>query len=162
MLVPYDASLALLTCLTIYMSLFFQWKFYLTCLSCSGQKKVIKKQKQLSVTSNYNKICCFQKIEADRQLEAFSIQFVLLAIWKQALHICHTQAASAMEGSPSQETLRYRSTSKKYGSPDTEVHLDVCSTQLLEDISPQIEKAFLLEVEHAEGLAKAIEPGMTR
>ncbi|KAG6643284.1 hypothetical protein CIPAW_09G199700 [Carya illinoinensis] len=102
-----------------------------------------------------------EKIEADRQLEAFSIQFVLLAIWKQALHICHTQAASAMEGSPSQETLRYRSTSKKYGSPDTEVHLDVCSTQLLEDISPQIEKAFLLEVEHAEGLAKAIEPGNT-
>ncbi|KAG6697472.1 hypothetical protein I3842_09G201300 [Carya illinoinensis] len=101
-----------------------------------------------------------EKIEADRQLEAFSIQFVLLAIWKQALHICHTQAASAMEGSPSQETLRYRSTSKKYGSPDTEVHLDVCSTQLLEDISPQIEKAFLLEVEHAEGLAKAIEPEM--
>lgn len=102
----------------------------------------------------------FQKIEADRQLEAFSIQLVILAIWKQALHICHTQAASAMEGSPSQETLRYRSTSKKYDSPDTEVRPDVCSTQLLEDIS-QIEREFLLEVEHAEELAKFIEPGMT-
>ncbi|XP_041024436.1 serine/threonine-protein kinase ATG1c isoform X1 [Juglans microcarpa x Juglans regia] len=102
-----------------------------------------------------------EKIEADRHLEAFSIQLVILAIWKQALHICHTQAASAMEGSPSQETPRYRSTSKKYGSPDTEVRLDVCSTQLLEDISSQIERDFLLEVEHAEGLAKVIEPGNT-
>ena len=78
------------------------------------------------------------------------------------MHICHTQAASAMEGSPGQEIPRFRrSTSKKYGSPDTEEHLDVCSTQLPEDISSQIEREFLLEVEHAEELAKVIEPGMT-
>ncbi|XP_059462546.1 serine/threonine-protein kinase ATG1c-like isoform X2 [Corylus avellana] len=103
-----------------------------------------------------------EKIEADRQLEAFSIQLVILAIWKQALHICHTQAASAMEGSPGQEIPRFRrSTSKKYGSSDTEEHLDVCSTQLPEDISSQIEREFLLEVEHAEELAKVIEPGNT-
>ena len=103
-----------------------------------------------------------KKIEADRQLEGFSIQLVILAIWKQALHICHTQAASAMEGSPSQETTRFRrSTSKKYGSPDTEERLEVGITQLPEDIPSQIEKEFLLEVEHAEELAKVIEPGMT-
>ncbi|KAI3498500.1 hypothetical protein L1887_34275 [Cichorium endivia] len=39
------------------------------------------------------------------RLEAFSIQLVILAIWKQALDICHTQAASAIKGSPSQETV---------------------------------------------------------
>ncbi|KAM4090920.1 hypothetical protein ACJW30_09G099200 [Castanea mollissima] len=103
-----------------------------------------------------------EKIETGRQLEAFSIQLVILAIWKQALHICHTQAASAMEGSPSQESTRFkRSTSKKYDSPDAEERLSVGSTQLPEDIASQIEREFLLEVEHAEELAKVIEPGNT-
>ncbi|KAK4582027.1 hypothetical protein RGQ29_025263 [Quercus rubra] len=103
-----------------------------------------------------------EKIETGRQLEAFSIQLVILAIWKQALHICHTQAASAMEGSPSQESTRFkRSTSKKYDSPDAEERLSVGSSQLPEDIASQIEREFLLEVEHAEELAKVIEPGNT-
>ncbi|KAL4606620.1 hypothetical protein ACB092_09G116500 [Castanea dentata] len=103
-----------------------------------------------------------EKIETGRQLEAFSIQLVILAIWKQALHICHTQAASAMEGSPSQESTRFkRSSSKKYDSPDAEERLSVGSTQLPEDIASQIEREFLLEVEHAEELAKVIEPGNT-
>jgi serine/threonine-protein kinase ULK/ATG1 len=67
-----------------------------------------------------------------------------------------------MEGSPGQEIPRFRrSTSKTCGSPDTEEHLDVCSTQLPEDISSQIEREFLLEVEHAEELAKVIVAGMT-
>lgn len=103
-----------------------------------------------------------EKIEAGKQLEAFSIQLVILAIWKQALHICHTQAASAMEGSPSQETTRIRrSTSKKHGSPDTEECLEAVNSQGSEDLSSQIEREFLREVEHAEELAKAIEPGHT-
>ncbi|KAI3474134.1 hypothetical protein Pfo_028922 [Paulownia fortunei] len=38
------------------------------------------------------------KIEKGKPLEAFSVQLVILAIWKQALHICHTHAASATEG----------------------------------------------------------------
>ncbi|PON59921.1 Serine/threonine protein kinase [Parasponia andersonii] len=100
-----------------------------------------------------------EKIEADKQLEAFSIQLVILAIWKQALHICHTQAASAMEGSPSQETTKFRSTSKKLSSPDAEECLDVVSTQGPEEISSRIEREFLREVEHAEELAKIVEPG---
>ncbi|XP_062095465.1 serine/threonine-protein kinase ATG1c [Humulus lupulus] len=100
-----------------------------------------------------------EKIEADKHLEAFSIQLVILAIWKQALHICHTQAASAMEGSPSQETTRLkRSASKKYSSPDAEECADVVNTQGPEDISSQIEREFLREVEHAEELAKIIKP----
>ncbi|KAK9986422.1 hypothetical protein SO802_031373 [Lithocarpus litseifolius] len=103
-----------------------------------------------------------EKIETGRQLEAFSIQLVILAIWKQALHICHTQAASAMEGSPSLESTRFkRSTSKKYDSPDAEERLSVGSTQLPEDIASEIEREFLLEVEHAEELAKVIKPGNT-
>ncbi|KAB2630603.1 serine/threonine-protein kinase ATG1-like [Pyrus ussuriensis x Pyrus communis] len=99
-----------------------------------------------------------EKTQAGKHREAFSIQLVILAIWKQALHICHTQAASAMEGSPSQETTRFRTTSKKYNSPDMDESLDV-NTQGPEDISSQIEREFLQEVEHAEELAKAIEPG---
>uniref|UniRef100_A0A0V0HYQ8 Putative ovule protein n=1 Tax=Solanum chacoense TaxID=4108 RepID=A0A0V0HYQ8_SOLCH len=46
-----------------------------------------------------------EKIAAGRHLEAFSIELVMLAIWKQALHVCHTQAASAIEGSPNQKLL---------------------------------------------------------
>ncbi|KAJ0028297.1 hypothetical protein Pint_35320 [Pistacia integerrima] len=99
-------------------------------------------------------------MEAGRHLEAFSIQLVILAIWKQALHICHTQAASAMDGSPGQETTRLRSSSKKHGTPDTEECRDVNALGL-EDMSSQIEREFLREVEHAEELAKVIEPGGT-
>ncbi|XP_057971041.1 serine/threonine-protein kinase ATG1c-like [Malania oleifera] len=103
-----------------------------------------------------------EKIEAGRQLEAFSIQLVILATWKQALHICHAQAASAMEGSPTQETTRLRrSNSKKHGTSDMQECLDVVNTQGPEDICSQIERKFLLEVEHAEELAKVIDPGST-
>ncbi|KAJ7961362.1 Kinase family protein [Quillaja saponaria] len=105
-----------------------------------------------------------EKIEAGRELEAFSIQLVILAIWKQALHICHTQAASAMEGSPTRETIRSRkSRTKKHDSPCTEDCLDADKTKRPENISCQIEKEFLVGVDHAEELAKAIEfePGNT-
>ncbi|KAE9611003.1 putative protein kinase Group-Pl-3 family [Lupinus albus] len=100
-----------------------------------------------------------EKIEAGKQLEAFSIQLVILAIWKQALHICHTQAASAMEGTANQETSRYRrGTSKKHDSSDSEGCL-LGNTQGSKDILSQIESDFLREFEHAEELAKGIEPG---
>lgn len=101
-----------------------------------------------------------EKILAGKHLEGFSIQLVILAIWKQALHICHTQAASAMDGSPSGESTRLRSSRKKHGTPDTEDCPGV-NTRGLEDMSSQIEKEFLREVEHAEELAKVIEPGST-
>ncbi|KAG8647679.1 serine/threonine-protein kinase ATG1c isoform X2 [Manihot esculenta] len=95
-------------------------------------------------------------VDAGRQLEAFSIQLVILAVWKQALHICHTQAASAIEGSPSQESTRLRRTSsEKHETPDTEDCPDIGP----ESISTQIEREFLREVEHADELAKAIESG---
>ncbi|PKI47256.1 hypothetical protein CRG98_032342, partial [Punica granatum] len=103
-----------------------------------------------------------EKIKAGRHLEAFSIQLVILAIWKQALDICHTQAASAMEGSPSHGSTRLkRSSEKKRESPDSGGSLNVVNNLRPEDISPQIEGEFLREVEHAEQLAKIIEPGST-
>ncbi|KAF9679978.1 hypothetical protein SADUNF_Sadunf06G0072200 [Salix dunnii] len=104
--------------------------------------------------------CYVMSSLACRQLEAFSIQLVILAIWKQALHICHTQAASAIEGSPSHESSRLSSSSSssssmKHGTPDTEDCPDVGP----ENMSTRIEGEFLQEVERAEELAKAIEPG---
>eukprot|EP00257_Ricinus_communis_P021730 XP_015581270.1 serine/threonine-protein kinase ATG1c isoform X1 [Ricinus communis] len=97
-----------------------------------------------------------EKVESGKQLEAFSIQLVILAIWKQALHICHTRAASAIEDSSSQESTRLRrSGSKKHGTPD----IEDCPDSVTENISTQIEREFLREVEHAEELAKAIKPG---
>ncbi|CAK9185374.1 unnamed protein product [Ilex paraguariensis] len=104
-----------------------------------------------------------EKNEAERKLEAFSIQLVILAIWKQALHICHTQAASAIEGSPTQEVARLREiTRKEHGSPDIQEGLDTASaTQVPRDICSQIERTFLLEVANAEEFAKVLEPGNT-
>ncbi|XP_023527967.1 serine/threonine-protein kinase ATG1c-like [Cucurbita pepo subsp. pepo] len=103
-----------------------------------------------------------EKITAGRQLEAFSIQLVILAIWKKALDICHTQAASALEGSPGQGSAEFRrSLSKKQGSSlGKESHLIVNSHQPV-DISSQVEREFLREVEYAEELAKIVEPGNT-
>ncbi|KAF9660580.1 hypothetical protein SADUNF_SadunfUnG0011300 [Salix dunnii] len=99
-----------------------------------------------------------EKMKENRLLEAFSIQLVILVIWKQALHICHTQATSAIEGSPSQESSRLKRRSiKKHGTPDTKDCLDVGP----ENMSIEIEGEFLQEVERAEELSKAIEPGST-
>ncbi|XP_022934901.1 serine/threonine-protein kinase ATG1c-like isoform X1 [Cucurbita moschata] len=103
-----------------------------------------------------------EKITAGRQLEAFSIQLVILAIWKKALDICHTQAASALEGSPGQGSAESRrSLRKKQGSSlGKGSPLMVDSLQPV-DISTQVEREFLREVEYAEELAKVVEPGNT-
>ncbi|KAK1354669.1 serine/threonine-protein kinase ATG1c [Heracleum sosnowskyi] len=91
-----------------------------------------------------------EKVESGKHLEAFSVQLVILAIWKQTLNICHTQAASATEGSPTQETMRELANKE---------HLNPASWQHPQDVYSQIERAFLLEVGNAEELAKLIEPG---
>ncbi|XP_030473993.1 serine/threonine-protein kinase ATG1c [Syzygium oleosum] len=103
-----------------------------------------------------------EKMETGKHLEAFSIQLVILAIWKQALHICHAEAASAMEGSPSPVTTRFRrSCDKKHCTPSFEVCTEAYNTLGPEEVSAHIEGEFLREVEHAEELAKVIEPGST-
>ncbi|CAN7057490.1 unnamed protein product [Brassica rapa subsp. trilocularis] len=88
-----------------------------------------------------------EKIESGKQLEAFSIQLVILAIWNQALHICHTQAASGVEGSLRQDGNRVRRNISQEGS---------------EKILSQIQREFVLEVERAEDLAKFVESGNTK
>ncbi|EPS61185.1 hypothetical protein M569_13618 [Genlisea aurea] len=77
------------------------------------------------------------KIEVGKQLEAFSVQFVILSIWKQALHICHTR-----------ETTRLKEVSKVLRDEGRGGGL--CS---------DIERAFLSEVEVAEQLARSVDPG---
>ncbi|KAL3717107.1 hypothetical protein ACJRO7_008651 [Eucalyptus globulus] len=101
-----------------------------------------------------------EEMQKEQHLKAFSIQLVILAIWKQALHICHTEAASATEGSPSPVTMRLRrSYDKKHCSSSLEVCTDAYNTLGPEEVSIHIEGEFLREVEHAEELAKVIEPG---
>ncbi|KAK4392265.1 Serine/threonine-protein kinase ATG1c [Sesamum angolense] len=68
-------------------------------------------------------------MEGEKQLEAFSLQLVILAIWKQALDICHTHAASAIEGSSSLETTRLREVSKVQQSPDDQECHSIDNTQ---------------------------------
>ncbi|KAM7526395.1 hypothetical protein LguiA_016297 [Lonicera macranthoides] len=99
-----------------------------------------------------------EKVESGRRLEAFSIQLVILAIWKQALHICHTQAASAIEGSPTQETTRLR----EHGDiPTPQECTDTSKIRGPEAVCARIERAFLHEVGNAEDLAKVVQPGNT-
>ncbi|KNA15938.1 hypothetical protein SOVF_093500 [Spinacia oleracea] len=101
-----------------------------------------------------------EMIEAGRLLEAFSIQLVILAVWKQALHICHTQAVSSTYGSPSPEFAKSRGSINKINySPDFQESLDVVCSQMLEDVSNIIKREFFSEVEHAEELSKFVEPG---
>lgn len=92
------------------------------------------------------------KFGAGRYLEAFSIQLVVLAIWKQALHVCHAQAASALEGGPSREMRDKKdaSSSEELGSAQPQ--------QLSSEVSSQIERAFLLEVGRADELARELGP----
>lgn len=83
----------------------------------------------------------------------------ILAIWKQALHICHTQAISALEGSPSQDINRLRSSSLKHETHNSD-KITGLSHDGSEEISSQIQRQFIQEIELAEELAKSIEPGM--
>ncbi|KAI4318970.1 hypothetical protein MLD38_032622 [Melastoma candidum] len=102
------------------------------------------------------------KIDGDRYLEAFSVQLVILAIWKQALHICHTQAASAVEGSPRQGIMRSkRNVSRVHGNSDLLACPKLDYDSGVENVSTLIESEFLREFGHAEELSKYIEPGST-
>ncbi|KAM0072684.1 putative protein kinase Group-Pl-3 family [Helianthus debilis subsp. tardiflorus] len=98
------------------------------------------------------------KMKAGDRLEAFSIQLVILATWKQALDICHTQAASAFKGSPIQETTTLNTkTNRGFDSLDIQECLEAATSP--QDVSCHIERIFLGEVENAEQIAKLIEPG---
>nr|KAJ0204985.1 hypothetical protein LSAT_V11C500291480 [Lactuca sativa] len=99
-----------------------------------------------------------EKIESGNRIEAFSIQLVILAIWKQALDICHTQAASAIKGSPNLDI----STSNKISERERDnTNINECleNAKFPEDVCSHIERIFLGEVETVEELTKVIEPG---
>lgn len=98
-------------------------------------------------------------MDKGKQLEAFSIQLVILAIWKQALDVCRTLVASTTEGSQTQETTKLRELSKVQHGPDVQECLDSARTRGPLDICSQIDRAFLLEVGNAEELSRVIEPG---
>ncbi|CAA3018903.1 serine threonine- kinase ATG1c-like isoform X2 [Olea europaea subsp. europaea] len=98
-----------------------------------------------------------EKIEAGKHLDAFSIQLVILAIWKQALHICQTQKASAIEGSSTEETTKLRVISKLQHSPVVQESCDTTSTKGLVETFSQIKRGFLNEVGNAEELAKVVD-----
>ncbi|CAI9766251.1 unnamed protein product [Fraxinus pennsylvanica] len=100
-----------------------------------------------------------EKVEAGKYLDAFSIQLIVLAIWKQALHICHAQAASAVERSLAQETTKLRIISKVQHNPVVQESRDTANTKGLVEICSQIERAFLYEVGSAEELAKVVVTG---
>ncbi|KAG9138640.1 hypothetical protein Leryth_020485 [Lithospermum erythrorhizon] len=87
------------------------------------------------------------KMEEKKHLEALSIQLVVLAVWKQALDVCHAHAVSATEGSSAQD------------NPGVKESNEILYSRKPMKICFEIERAFLLEVEHAEGLAQVIEPG---
>ncbi|CAN8254613.1 unnamed protein product [Cochlearia groenlandica] len=88
-----------------------------------------------------------EKVKSGKQLEAFSIQLVILAIWNQALHICHTQGVSGIEGIPRQDINKVKRNIGHEGP---------------EKILSQIQTEFVQEVDRAEELAKFVESGNTK
>uniref|UniRef100_A0A0D9VSC9 Protein kinase domain-containing protein n=1 Tax=Leersia perrieri TaxID=77586 RepID=A0A0D9VSC9_9ORYZ len=74
-----------------------------------------------------------EKIKDAKHLEAFSIQLVVLATWKQAIYICTSYASSATDAP----------------------HLLV-NSQLIGDTYIEIERQFLVQMEYAEELASTI------
>ncbi|KAJ0984039.1 hypothetical protein J5N97_002395 [Dioscorea zingiberensis] len=92
-----------------------------------------------------------QENEDGNQLKAFSVQLVVLAIWKQALHISHAQAASAMEGSPYQEARQRESYNKNVSNLQDSGSI---YHPWPDSVCQQIEKEFLIEVGRAENLTR--------
>ncbi|PKA63961.1 CBL-interacting serine/threonine-protein kinase 23 [Apostasia shenzhenica] len=93
-----------------------------------------------------------EEIGSGRWLEAFSVQLVLLAVWKHALNICHTKATSAIEGSPSHEV---KSQVNSKASPSIRNCFSSSNEfQVPDAVSSEIEREFLLSVELAEEIEK--------
>lgn len=101
-----------------------------------------------------------EMIDAGKHLEAFSIQLVILAVWKQALYICHTQAVSFMEGNATQDCTKSKpSINKMSTTPDFNEGLGAVRVQVREDVSTEIREEFFSEVAYADELSKFVEPG---
>lgn len=88
-----------------------------------------------------------EKLEAGLQLEAFSILLVCLAIWKQALRVSHTWAASFAESSPCEGLVVHSRDMHEEG--DFQGAAAACS---------QMEQEFLSAVESAVQLVSHLGP----
>ncbi|KAL5217698.1 hypothetical protein ABZP36_018382 [Zizania latifolia] len=88
-----------------------------------------------------------EEIKGAKHLEAFSIQLVVLATWRQAINICNSYTSATRE-SPSPDI-----TARGFGSGAP--HL-LANSQLVDDACMQIERQFLAEMEYAEELASTI------
>ncbi|XP_064949895.1 serine/threonine-protein kinase ATG1c-like isoform X4 [Musa acuminata AAA Group] len=106
--------------------------------------RIISLQQFASVITDVVK----EKIENGQRLEAFSVQLVVLAIWRQALHICHAHDASGMEASPSHEVKTQKNCISK-----TVEYINCTSSQALDAISSEIQRNFLFGVEYGEELS---------
>ncbi|KAJ3682686.1 hypothetical protein LUZ60_012913 [Juncus effusus] len=85
-----------------------------------------------------------------KELRAFSVQLVVLAIWKQAMQICHkvSAASAVIEGSSPSRRSRSR--------PGSSTNSSFSDSELADSLRARIEKEFLLEVSRAEELASYI------
>ncbi|XP_074576596.1 LOW QUALITY PROTEIN: serine/threonine-protein kinase ATG1c-like [Curcuma longa] len=92
-----------------------------------------------------------EKIANGQHHEAFSVQLLVLAIWKQALRICHAEAASTSDVSPLPE-LKMR----KNCISNTAEYLNCIDSRVSDPVCSEIERDFLLAVEYAEELASDI------
>ncbi|KAJ1696068.1 hypothetical protein LUZ63_004580 [Rhynchospora breviuscula] len=95
-------------------------------------------------------------VKQEKQLRALSLQLVVLAIWKQAMQICHraSAASAVIEGSPSHD--KDRRMRSKPGNYNNSSSLLLADSELADAICTHIEKDFLVEVTHAEELASCI------
>uniref|UniRef100_A0A0D6R144 Protein kinase domain-containing protein n=1 Tax=Araucaria cunninghamii TaxID=56994 RepID=A0A0D6R144_ARACU len=91
-----------------------------------------------------------EKLKADKQLEAFSLQLVCLAIWKQALRVCYDWAASATEGSSYPDVIE--SSDGLSGSINI-AQISELDFQGAAVACSQTEREFILAIERAERLA---------
>ncbi|XP_042427439.1 serine/threonine-protein kinase ATG1c-like isoform X2 [Zingiber officinale] len=92
-----------------------------------------------------------EKIANGQHHEAFSVQLLVLAIWKQALRICHAEAASTSDVSPLPEQKI-----RKNCISNTAEYLNCIDSRVLNPVCSEIERDFLLAVEYAEELASDI------
>eukprot|EP01018_Ginkgo_biloba_P034520 Gb_08673 [translate_table: standard] len=98
------------------------------------------------------------KLDTGKQVEAFLIQLVCLAIWSEALRVCHTWAAFATEGSPSQDVIGSNNLLSKKGSVSVAEMSEDLDLKRAAAACSRVEREFLFAVEHAEELAKYLVP----
>lgn len=94
-----------------------------------------------------------EKLNAGNQIEAFSIQLLCLAIWRQALHVSHSWASSFSGRSSSQDRLLNDGGAHRTGTGNSEYMPEEEDFEAAASACSRIEQEFLAAVEVAEQLA---------